>query len=118
MGPRTLKAPGVEIIEHDLSGYTTTNIGTGCLVTGFAQRGEDLEPMKITNRSSWLLNFGVPTNEAEEYFYNAGMEVLNQGGFLYAAKIPYSNDIAGIYAAAKYRIGKLTNLLKLDSESG
>ena len=60
----------------------------------------------------------MPTNEAEEYFYNAGMEVLNQGGFLYAAKIPYSNDIAGIYAAAKYRIGKLTNLLKLDSESG
>ena len=80
MGNRTIKAPGVEIIEHDLSGYTTTNLGTGCLITGFAQKGEDLEPMKITNRSSWLLNFGAPTNEAEEYFYNAGMEVLNQGG--------------------------------------
>ena len=104
MGNRTIRAPGVEIIEHDLSGYTTTNLGTGCLITGFAQKGEDLEPIEITNRSAWLLNFGAPTNEAEEYFYNAGMEVLNQGGNLYAAKIPYSNDIAGIYAASKFTI--------------
>ena len=117
-GPRNLKAPGVEIREHDLSGYTTTNIGTNCLITGFAAKGEDLEPMKITNRSSWLLNFGAPTNEAEEYFYNAGMEVLNQGGFLYAAKIPYSNDIAGIYAAAKYKISKNFGLYHLDEEAG
>lgn len=36
MSSRTLKAPGVEIHEHDLSGYTTTNLGTGCLITGFA----------------------------------------------------------------------------------
>ena len=118
MGQRSIKAPGVEIIEHDLSSYTTTNLGTGCLITGFAQKGEDLEPMKITTRSSWLLNFGAPTNEAEEYFYNAGMEVLNQGGFLYAAKIPYSNDIAGIYAAAKYTIGKNLGLYHLDEEAG
>ena len=118
MGNRTIKAPGVEIIEHDLSGYTTTNLGTGCLITGFAQKGEDLEPIQITNRSSWLLNFGAPTNEAEEYFYNAGMEVLNQGGFLYAAKIPYSNDIAGIYAAAKYTINKPRELYDFDETEG
>lgn len=118
MSARTLKAPGVEIREHDLSGYTTTNLGTGCLITGFAQKGEDLEPIKITNRSSWLLNFGAPTNEAEEYFYNAGMEVLNQGGFLYAAKIPYSNDIAGIYCAAKYKISANRGLYRLDEEAG
>lgn len=118
MSARTLKAPGVEIREHDLSGYTTTNIGTGCLITGFAQKGEDLEPFKITNRSAWLLKFGAPTNEAEEYFYNAGMEVLNQGGFLYAAKIPYSNDIAGIYAAAKYRISENRELYHFDKEQG
>ena len=104
MGNRTIKAPGVEIIEHDLYGYTTTNLGTGCLITGFAQKGEDLEQVNITNLTAWLLNFGTPTNEAEEYIYNAGMEVLNQGGFLHAAKIPYTNDIAGIYAAAKYKI--------------
>ena len=36
MGNRTIKAPGVEIQEHDLSSYTTTNLGTGCLITGFA----------------------------------------------------------------------------------
>ena len=118
MGQRSIKAPGVEIIEHDLSGYTTTNLGTGCLITGFAQKGEDLEPIQITNRSAWLLNFGAPTNEAEEYFYNAGMEVLNQGGFLYAAKIPYSNDIAGIYAAAKYTINKNCELYNLDENEG
>lgn len=114
MGNRTLKAPGVEIIEHDLSSYTTTNLGTNCLITGFAQKGEDLEPIQITNKAAWLLNFGAPTNEAEEYFYSAGMEVLNQGGFLYAAKIPYSNDIAGIYAAAKYKIGSARGLYSYD----
>ena len=116
MGNRTLRAPGVEIIEHDLSGYTTTNIGTSCLITGFAQKGEDLEPIHITNRSAWLLNFGAPTNEAEEYFYNAGMEVLNQQGFLYAAKIPYSNDIAGIYAASKFTISGNQELLRQDED--
>jgi hypothetical protein len=93
-------------------------LGTGCLITGFAQKGEDLEPFQITNRSAWLLKFGAPTNEAEEYFYNAGMEVLNQGGFLYAAKIPYSNDIAGIYAAAKYRISENRELYYFDKEQG
>lgn len=36
MGNRTIKGPGVEIQEHDLSSYTTTNLGTGCLITGFA----------------------------------------------------------------------------------
>lgn len=101
-----------------MSSYTTTNLGTGCLITGFAQKGEDLDTIKITNRSSWLLNFGEPTNEAEEYFYNAGMEVLNQGGFLHAAKIPYSNDIAGIYAASKYKITANKDLLRLDPEAG
>ena len=65
-----------------------------------------------------MLNFGAPTNEAEEYFYNAGMEVLNQGGFLHAAKIPYSNDIAGIYAAAKYKITTGRGLYRLDEEAG
>ena len=118
MSARTIKAPGIEIVEHYLSGYTTTNLGTGCLITGFAQKGEDLEPIQITNRSAWLLNFGAPTNEAEEYFYNAGMEVLNQGGFLYAAKIPYSNDIAGIYAASKFTINPSRGLYNLDEESG
>lgn len=118
MGNRTIRSPGVEIIEHDLSGYTTTNLGTNCLITGFAQKGEDLEPIHITNRSSWLLNFGAPTNEAEEYFYNAGMEVLDQQGFLYAAKIPYSNDIAGIYAAAKYTISTSRELYDLDEDAG
>ena len=118
MGNRTLRAPGVEIIEHELSGYTTTNLGTSCLITGFAQKGEDLEPIHITNRSSWLLNFGAPTNEAEEYFYNAGMEVLDQGGILHAAKIPYSNDIAGIYAAAKFTINGVQDLYRLDEDEG
>ena len=65
-----------------------------------------------------MLNFGEPTNEAEEYFYNAGMEVLNQGGFLHAAKIPYSNDIAGIYAAAKFKITANRGLYDLDQEAG
>ena len=118
MGNRTIRHPDVEIIEHDLSGYTTTNLGTRCLVTGFAQKGEDLVPINITNRTAFLQNFGEPTNESEEYFYNAAMEVLNQGGFLYASKIPYTNDITGIYAASKFKINANKQLLKLNSDTG
>ena len=104
MSNRTIKAPGVEIFEHDMSEYPTIAEGTGVLIAGFAQKGEDYTPYRLTSRSSWLKFYGAPTNEAEEYFYAAANEVIDKGGYLYSVKIPYSNDIKGIYAAAKFKI--------------
>ena len=114
MSNRTIKAPGVEIFEHDMSEYPAISEGTHVLLAGFAQKGEDYTPYRLTSRSSWLKFYGAPTNEAEEYFYNAANEVLDKGGYLYSVKIPYSNDIKGIYAAAKFRIETCRDLLERD----
>lgn len=117
MSNRTIKAPGVEIFEHDMSEYPAISEGTHVLLAGFAQKGEDYTPYRLTSRSSWLKFYGAPTNEAEEYFYTAANEVLDKGGYLYSVKIPYSNDIRGIYAAAKYKIEPCRDLLSRN-ESG
>ena len=104
MAITTLKSPGVEITERDLSQYTTAIAGTAVLVTGFAAKGRDYEPIKITTRSSWLQQFGEPSNEAERYFFNAGMEVINQGGELYACKLPYKNDALNQFVGKTYTV--------------
>ncbi len=114
MSNRTIKAPGVEIFEHDMSEYPAISEGTHVLLAGFAQKGEDSTPYRLTSRSSWLKFYGAPTNEAEEYFYNAANEVLDKGGYLYSVKIPYSNDIKGIYAAAKFKIEQCRDLWERD----
>ena len=111
MALRTILSPGVEITERDLSDYITGTVGTGVLVIGFAAHGRDYEPQIITTRSSWLIQFGEPTNEAERYFFNACMEVINQGGRLYACKLPYKNDALNKFVAQKYfvNVGEATD---------
>lgn len=37
---RTITAPGVQITEYDKSSYSRSMTGTGCLVAGFAHKGE------------------------------------------------------------------------------
>lgn len=78
--------------------------GSGVLVTGFASKGEDLVTNYITSKSSWLLMYGEPTNEAERYFYTACMEVINQGGKLYCCKLPYTNEAGSSYLYKKYTV--------------
>lgn len=116
MSNRTIKAPGVEIFEHDMSEYPAIAEGTHVLLAGFAQKGEDYTPYRLTSRSSWLKFYGAPTNEAEEYFYTAANEVLDKGGYLYSVKIPYSNDIRGIYAASKFKIEQCRDLLERNAD--
>jgi hypothetical protein len=106
---RTILAPGVEITEVDLSQYAPAATGTGVLVMGFANKGEDYEAMEMTSRSAFVNYFGEPTNEAERYFYNAAMEVINQNGRLYASKLPYDNAARDKYTFKKYTV---TNAIK------
>ena len=88
---RTITAPGVEIKEIDKSGYSPAMVGTACYVMGFANKGEAYRPMEFTSRAAWTNYYGEPDNEAERYFYNACIEVLNQNGRLYCARLPYDN---------------------------
>lgn len=104
MAIRTIQSPGIEITERDLSQYTTGPVGTAVLVTGFAAKGRDYEPILLTSRSAWLQQFGEPTNEAEKYFFNASMEVINQGGKLYACKLPYKNEALNKFTVKTYTV--------------
>lgn len=94
---RTINHPGVEFREYDLSQYTPLVGGTTSLIMGFATKGEDCIPLEITSRNTFLSYFGVPTNEAEKYFYYAANEIFSQAGRCIAAKIPYNNAIKDKY---------------------
>ena len=112
MSVRTITAPGVEIKEIDKSQYTPAMTGTKVYVTGFANSGEDYTPMQFTSRNAWLNYYGEPDNEAERYFYNACMEVINQNGVLYAAKLPYQNAARDKFVGMKYKVAKTTDEIK------
>lgn len=101
---RTIEAPGVEINEIDLSQYNPGMVGTASLVVGFANKGEDYMPLEFSSRNSWLTYFGKPIDEAERYFYNASLDIINQGGKLYCAKLPYNNDSKDIYFSSTYSV--------------
>lgn len=97
MSLRTINSPGVQINEIDKSTYATAIVGTNCLVQGFADKGEELNPIVISNMDDFESNFGKPTNEAERYFYYTSNEVVRNGGTLIATKLPYNNTITNNY---------------------
>ena len=96
---RTIQHPGVETREIDKSQYTPSIEGTYCLLAGYADKGEELNPLIVSNSQSFDTIYGYPTNEAERYFYYAGQEILRTGGTLVAAKLPYDNIISDNYKA-------------------
>jgi hypothetical protein len=90
---RTINSPGVEFNEVDVSQTANVPTGTTALVVGFTDQGKSLEPFQITTPSEYEAVFGTPTNEAEIYSYYAAREVVDAGGNLIMAKLPYSNTI-------------------------
>ncbi len=105
----TITAPGVEIHEVDLSFYDfprpreeTQNV----FITGFANKGYNCIPYEFTSKSTDddLINtFGVPTNEAERYFYNACSEAIKRDKVvLYASRMPYLNTATANYRYTEY----------------
>lgn len=102
---RTIQHPDVEIRETDLSQVAPAIAGTTALVAGFANRGENSEPIQFTSRNAFLNYFGQPTNEAEYYFYKAGDEILKQQGGLIASRIPYDSTSTGYFRTQTYTIG-------------
>lgn len=78
--------------------------GTRCYIMGFANKGEPYVPMQFTSRAALQSYYGEPDTEAEKYFYNACMEVINQNGVLYTARLPYDNDAKDNYVGFTYQI--------------
>jgi len=88
---RTIQSPGVEIREIDNSQNAASLAGTYGLVMGYTDKGEEFNPLQITSLQDLETNYGIPTNEAERYSYYAAREILQQGGRLSFAKLPYNN---------------------------
>ena len=93
MPTRQINSPGVQINEIDKSQTSPAIVGTSFLVMGYAAKGEVYNPVDIVSTSDLETNFGVPSNEAERYFYHACREILTESGNLIAAKLPYKNDM-------------------------
>lgn len=104
MSIRTIEAPGIQINEIDKSQYSPAMTGTRCYIMGFANKGEPYVPMQFTSRAALQSYYGEPDTEAEKYFYNACMEVINQNGVLYTARLPYDNDAKDNYVGFTYQI--------------
>lgn len=91
MATPTIKSPGVEIREIDLSLVTPSNFGTSVFVAGFANQGPTDEVIQISSRQELDLIYGTPTNSAERYFYYTVSELLNSPSNIYTTRMPYGS---------------------------
>lgn len=101
-------APGIKVNEMDRSGYdysvdNSVN-GTNVLVLGFADKGDNYNVKWINSEATFKHLYGTPKTEAERYFYNAAMEVVDGGGTCYAAKLPYTNNSLNNFVYTSYTI--------------
>lgn len=116
MSIRTIEAPGIEVHEIDRSSYDRTtdyslpNAPT-CLITGFANKGENYKTAWINSKHTFVEKYGYPTNNAEQYFYNAAMEILNHGGVLLTHKLPYDNESKDMFSYVEYNFSRSTPIL-------
>lgn len=114
---RTINAPGIEYNEIDRSQYNLKQdnsiVGTTSFICGFADKGEDYTTQWINSVQTLQETYGVPTNEPEKYFYNAGVEILNKGGILLMSKLPYDNESKDKFTYVDYEID--SNLSDLSS---
>lgn len=111
MSSRTINAPGIEINEIDRSAYgdvDESQVGTLAMVLGFADKGDDYDLKWINTKTKLEQVYGIPQTEAERYFYNGCMEVLNLGGILVAGKLPYANNSLDQLVFTQYQFDTLS----------
>lgn len=109
MALRTIEAPGLQVNEIDRSQYDQLDSNSlpnspTCFIAGFADKGENYAVHSIPSREQFEELYGYPQNEAERYFYNGSLEVLNNGGKLLVAKLPYDNNSKDMYSYVDYKI--------------
>ena len=115
----TIKSPGVQIIETDLSQNITIPGGTTVYVPGFAPQGPTDEVLQITTISEFEAIYGTPTSPAERYFYYNSQAVLNSNGNLLTTRLPYGSaggaGFANSYSALLYPVASGTNAFTLSN---
>ena len=75
---------------------------------GFADKGDDYNVKWINSEATFKHLYGTPKTEAERYFYNAAMEVVDGGGTCYTAKLPYKNNSLNKFVYTSYKISNTT----------
>lgn len=109
MALRTIQAPGIQVNEIDRSqygnkvDYSLPN-SPYCFIAGFADKGDDYTVYSVPTREALIDKYGQPQNEAERYFYNGCLEVLNRGAKLLTVKLPYCNNSMDKYSYVDYKI--------------
>ena len=109
---RNIDAPGIELREFDRSQYnrkTDYSLPRApvCLICGFSDKGENYTIQWVNNKTTLLDYYGAPTTEAEKYFYNGAIEVLNRGGICLMSRPPYDNRQLNRYTFTDYEVGSL-----------
>ena len=107
----SLSAPGVEVREYDNSLRITSNTGTTVFVPGYAAQGPVEEVISIASITDFENVYGIPTTDAERYFYYTCLAILNNSGegtTLLTSRLPYgANDgdnVANAYTLLAYPV--------------
>lgn len=118
----SLSAPGVEVREYDNSLRPITNAGTTVFVPGYAAQGPVEEVIQISSIMDFENVYGIPTTDAERYFYYTCLAILNnsgQGTTLLTSRLPYGanagDNVANAYTLLAYPVipvGKNSESLK------
>lgn len=121
MALRTIQAPGIQVNEIDRSQYDNVTDysmpdSPYCYIAGFADKGDDYAIHAFTRREDFIARYGYPQNEAERYFYNGCLEVIDNGGKLLASKLPYDNNSKDKYAYVDYKIDPNLYPIMTDSQ--
>ena len=115
---RSIQSPGIEIHEIDRSQYDREDyslVGTTSLICGFADKGPDYTINWINTVQYLQEVYGVPSTEEERYFYNACVEILQKGGILLGAKLPYENRAKNSYACVEYSLASDLSSIAADT---
>ena len=105
----SLSAPGIEVREYDESLRISNNSGTTVFVPGYAAQGPVEEVITISSISDFETIYGIPTTEAERYFYYTCLAILNNSGpgtTLLTSRLPYGpfdgDTVANAYTLLAY----------------
>ena len=104
---RRYNSPGVEINEIDKSQYGIVDssvVNTTTLIAGFADKGDDYDTKWVLSLRDFVETYGYPTNEAERYFYTAAKTIFDQGGRVFANKLPYDNNSRNKFSFVSYHV--------------
>lgn len=98
MSTNNLLSPGVQITERDQSLFAVNPNGINTFLAGFAPQGPTEELINVGSQSEFESIFGLPSNDAERYFYHTANFVLNGPNNLIVSRLPYGANNGDGYA--------------------